>query len=179
MNIGPCNILKYSHFYYQLLFWHRQKYLEYSTHKKMQNKQTYSVVVTPGLCKATSVLYTEWLHSKLRDDPCMSDTIRWGVVLSYTVHEHSEHSHMVNGKYPCSPWNSPPWCTVSVFFENIINWNPHIDTVHEYLGHVTGEEIVDASFQECRAMCHTARATVRKMSVCFRDVIISKGLWII
>jgi hypothetical protein len=66
---------------------------------------------------------------------------------------------------------------VSVFFENIINSNPHIDTVHEFLGHVTEEEIVDASFQDYRAMCHTARATVRKMSVWFGDVIISKGLW--
>jgi hypothetical protein len=63
------------------------------------------------------------------------------------------------------------------FFENTVNLERYIDIVHEFLGHLTEEEIAKAWFQQDCATCHTARATMHEVSLLFRDRIILKGLW--
>jgi hypothetical protein len=119
--------------------------------------------------------YCEWLLSKLKDDPCMSDAIRWAVVPSCRLCELSEYSRMVGGKSPFSPWNSPHpdkvgvWCAVSC---RRINSKRYIDVIHEFLG-----PFAQVCSQQYRATCHTARKIMCEVSLLFGDVIISKGLW--
>jgi hypothetical protein len=130
----------------------------------------YSTVVTNRLRNMTSLMYLFSCKGGGCSLHLAVTFLRRGIVLYYRFSGFSEHSPMVNGKYPMQTVKPPSsfrvGCEISrrrffgpTFFGNAINSKHYTDRVHEFLRRITEENIV-----EDRATCHTAWAIMREIS---------------